>query len=203
MNKLFCVGFGVFIGLLLAGLMVHFGPKPTPEIITKIIEVPTTEKPDLRIQSQTKLTGQAKITPVPALVNTFKDESIQPDPQNKREAILALRIDSEFATQLTGEQRVNYYNHDNNLIGSGVHPVTADLTTRVLHDGLDYSLDFPDSVAVKIDYKPPDLRNRIEIGYGDWFFVNYTYSFKPVFVRYGYDFGSKAGGLSAGLAIEF
>jgi hypothetical protein len=104
---------------------------------------------------------------------------------------------------LTGEQKINYYNRDNNLIGSGIHPVTADLTTRVLSDGLDYSLNFPDSVAVKIDYKPPDLRNRVEVGYSDGFFISYTYDFKLAFVRYGYDFGSKAGGLSAGLTIEF
>lgn len=201
MKKLLYLFIGIMAGLLLGAALVYFLPKP--KIITKVTEAGPAEKADLKIQSQTRLTGQAKITPIPTALPVNQDGSQPPKTTPPESPVLALKIDSEIVTQLAGEQKINYYNAEGDLVGSGVHSINAELTTKVLPYGLDFTLEFPDEVGVTIDYKPPETHNRIEVGYDGAVFLNYTYDFKPVFVKYTYDFGKSSGKLGVGLTFEF
>lgn len=199
--KSFGVGFAAC--LVITAVLIFFSPKPDPQIITKVAETTPGQKPDLRIESKTKLTGHAKITPIPTTLPVNQDGN-QPGitpPQNG--AILALKTGSEIKTELTGEQKVNYLNSNGDLIGSSIHPLTANLTTRVQPDGLDFTLEYPDELNLTVETKPPETHNRIEFGYDGGYFASYSYNFKPVFLKYTYDFGKQGGELSAGLAFEW
>jgi hypothetical protein len=176
--KYFALGFAV--ALIVTAILFYFTPDPKPEIITKIVEVPSTENPDLTIKAKVKLTGQAKITPIPSPGPVDQNGNQPPESPLENGAVLALKIDSVIVTELTGEQKINYYNSDGALVGSGVHPVTAKLTTKVLPDGLDFSLEFPDEVSVKIDYKPPNLP-QWELTY--WLNGDAEIEFKPSWLR--------------------
>jgi hypothetical protein len=203
MNKFTHILISVIFGIILGIAFCLFFPKPVPEIITKVAEVHATQKPDLRIKSKTNLTGQAKITPVLSPKVTSEDGNQPSESLIKEEAILALKIDSVIVTELAGEQKINYYNSAGGPVGSGIHPVTAELTTKVLPDGVDFRLEFPDEVSVEVDYEPPETHNRIELGYNGNFFMNYTYDFKPFFMKYDYDFGDECGKIGVGLEFEF
>jgi hypothetical protein len=160
-------------------------PAPAP-VIQKVTELAASagesgesgakQKPDLRNSSQGKLTGRFRVAPAPfrdvrGNENLFgimeesqispvgpgqKDETTQRTSPSQNGAFLALNVGDQFQTELTGEIRTRYRNAQNNIIGAGAHPVTAELITAVRETGLDYQLQFTDTVLIEIDYKPPD-----------------------------------------------
>jgi hypothetical protein len=156
MKRMKDVFVGLVVGLLIAGAMVYFNPRPAPEIITKVIEVPVTQNPDLTINSTGKLTGYAKVTPIPAVKGGPADQTEQPETRIKNEGILALVVGSEIVTELTGEIKTEYVNSAGKIVGNGVHPVQMELITTVQADGLSYQVFLDDSISIKVDTTPPD-----------------------------------------------
>lgn len=200
-NILFSICIGIVIGVILCVLFPK--PQPEPQIITKVVETTPGITPDIRIVSKTKLTGHAKITPIPTTLPVNQDGNQPGINQTQNGAILALKIDSEIKAQLVGEQKINYYNSGGDLIGSSIHPLTAELTTRVLPDGLDFSLEYPDELNLTVETKPPETHNTIELGFNGRFFVNYTYDNSGYFIKLGYIFGDKYPNGAVGLIKRF
>jgi len=164
-NRFTCVFVGVIIGLLIAWGMYHYLPKPKPEVITKIIEVGPTGRPDLQIKTHTHLTGQLKVTPSPSPVTPNQDGNQPTKTQLENRAILALKTGFEFTTELNGTVKTVYLNSEGDRVGEGEHPLTAKLTTIVLADGLDFTLDYPDSLSIKIESTPPPEPQLVTRGY--------------------------------------
>jgi len=153
MIKLKYFALGVAVTFLVTAYFYYLHPR-APQIITKIIEVPADQKPDLKIKSRGKLTGRLPVTPLPSPGSVVRDENQPPETPFEEGAILALKTGT-YKTELIGVVKTEYFNSDGARIGEGEHPATAELTTIVLPEGLVYELDYPDSLSIQIESKPP------------------------------------------------
>lgn len=159
MKVLYALTVIILIGVGLAAGYYLWGTNPAG-VIREVKESPAAApgsgQADLTMKSETKLTGNVTVTPIPSPQITAGDTNIPPESEVKNEGILALKTGDVLKAELTGTVATEYYNLAGEAIGTGNHRLTAQLSTTVTATGLNYELNYPDSIPIGIVYKPPN-----------------------------------------------